>query len=271
VTEKPEFLRHEICQTLMGGMKACACVPLKSSEVTIGLLHLACASPHVSTENEQRLLSAIAEMAGTAFQRTTLHEQTREDARSLAQAYDATIEGWGRALELRDEVTEGHTRRVAELGEALAREMGMSGKDLIHIRRGAILHDIGKMGIPDAILHNPGKLSAEEWEIMRKHPVFAMEILSPISHLEPALDIPYCHHEKWDGTGYPRGLIGEQIPLAARVFAVVDVFDALINDRPYRKAWSVRKALAYIRAQSGAHFDPSVVETFLNWYRKKRR
>ena len=178
-------------------------------------------------------------------------------------AYDATIEGWSRAMDLRDEETEGHTQRVTDLTLKLARLMGIRDDQLIHIRRGALLHDMGKLGIPDQILLKPGKLTDDEWVIMRKHPVYAYDMLSSIEYLRPALDIPYCHHEKWDGSGYPRGLKGEEIPLAARIFAVIDAWDALTSDRPYRKAWSREKTLAYIREQTGSHFDPQVVEVFL--------
>ncbi len=181
----------------------------------------------------------------------------------LGLAYDAALEGWTRALDLRDQETEGHTQRVTDLAVQLARAMGLPDEEIVHIRRGALLHDIGKMGIPDRILLKPDALTAEEWEIMRKHPVYAYEMLHPIPYLRQALEIPYCHHEKWDGTGYPRGLKGEQIPLAARLFAVVDVWDALRSNRPYRKAWSDAEALEYIREQAGKHFDPAVVEVFL--------
>ncbi|MEA2575140.1 MAG: hypothetical protein QOH93_2438, partial [Chloroflexia bacterium] len=178
-------------------------------------------------------------------------------------AYEATLEGWSHALDLRDKETEGHTQRVTEMTVRLAQELGAPEADVVQIQRGALLHDIGKMGIPDSILLKPGPLTEEEWEIMRKHPVYAYELLSPISFLRPALDIPYCHHEKWDGTGYPLGLKGEQIPLAARIFAVVDVYDALSSDRPYRKSWPQDKVLAHIRELSGTHFDPRIVEAFL--------
>ena len=181
----------------------------------------------------------------------------------LAQAYEATLEGWSRALELRDKETEGHTQRVTEMTMRLTHAMGIYEAELVHIRRGALLHDIGKMGIPDDILRKPGPLTDEEKELMRKHPIYAYEMLSPITYLHPALDIPYCHHEKWDGTGYPRGLQGEQIPLAARIFAVVDVWDALLSNRPYRSGWSEEKVKAYIHEQAGTHFDPQVVEAFM--------
>ncbi len=178
------------------------------------------------------------------------------------QAYDATIEGWARAIELRDGDTEGHSRRVVRLALKLAQKMGVTGEALIHIRRGAMLHDIGKMAIPDGILLKTGKLSDEEWLIMKKHPVYAYEMLSSIQYLLPALDIPYCHHEWWDGSGYPRELSRESIPLAARIFAVVDVWDALQSDRPYRDAWSKAKATDYIKKLSGSQFDPRVIKAF---------
>jgi putative two-component system response regulator len=181
----------------------------------------------------------------------------------LLVAYDKTIEGWSLALDLRDRETEGHTRRVVGLTVKFAQVAGVSDEDLEHVRRGALLHDIGKMGIPDSILHKPGELTAAEWEIMRKHPLYAYQWLSSIKFLEPALHIPYAHHEKWDGTGYPRGLKGDEIPLAARIFAIVDVWDALCSDRPYRKSVSKAKALEYIRSQNGLHFDPSLTAVFL--------
>lgn len=184
----------------------------------------------------------------------------------LLTSYDKTIEGWSHALDLRDEETEGHTLRVTEKTLKLARLVGMNEMQLQHLRRGALLHDVGKLGIPDSILLKPGKLTPAEWEIMRRHPVHAYEWLSGIPYLEPALDIPYCHHEKWDGTGYPRGLKDEEIPLAARLFAIIDVWDALTSDRPYRKAMSLDEAREYILSQSGQHFDPDVVNLFIKHF-----
>ncbi len=197
--------------------------------------------------------------------RKLLNERANiDDAhRLLMEAYDATIEGWSNAMDLRDKETEGHTRRVTDMTLVLARAMGMRYDQLMHARRGALLHDIGKLGIPDNILLKAGQLTDEEWAIMRKHPQYAHELLAKISYLQPALDIPFCHHEKWDGSGYPRGLKGDEIPLAARLFAVVDVWDALTSDRPYRSAWSKEKAIDYIQEQSGKHFDPQVVEVLL--------
>ena len=205
----------------------------------------------------------LATQAAIAIDNATLLQNLQHTNKELIQAYDATIEGWSRALDLRDRETEGHTQRVTEMSLQLADKIGMSEAEKSDLRRGALLHDIGKMGVPDAILHKPGELTSSEWEIMRQHPSFAHQMLSPITYLKRALDISYCHHEKWDGTGYPHGLKGEEIPLAARVFAVVDVFDALTSDRPYRKAWTPEEAYRYIEAQAGTHFDPSVVKVFL--------
>ena len=180
----------------------------------------------------------------------------------LLSAYDATIEGWSRAMDLRDKETEGHTQRVTVLSDKLAQLAGISEDNLIHTRRGALLHDIGKLGVPDAILLKTGALTDEEWSIMRRHPQYAYDMIYPIEYLRPALDIPYCHHEKWDGSGYPRGLKGEEIPLAARVFAIIDVWDALTSDRPYRPAWDKQKTLKHINSESSKHFDPEIVKLF---------
>jgi len=180
----------------------------------------------------------LVRMVGMAWENVRLQVETLARANDLAKAYDDTLAGWGRALELRDEPTEGHTRRVTDLTLRLARSLGITDAELVDIRRGALLHDIGKMAIPDSILRKSGPLNAEETAVMNRHPEFAFKMLSGIAFVRSALDIPYCHHEHWDGTGYPRGLTGEAIPLAARIFAVVDVWDALTSDRPYRKAWS---------------------------------
>ena len=168
-------------------------------------------------------------------ERKKAEKALQEAHNNLQEAYDRTIEGWVRALDLRDRETEGHTQRVTELTIKVAKTLGFSAEELVHIRRGALLHDMGKMAIPDEILQKPGPLNEVEWEKMRQHPQYAYDMLSPITYLRPALDIPFCHHERWDGSGYPRGLKGEEIPLAARLFSIVDVWDALCSDRPYRK------------------------------------
>jgi putative nucleotidyltransferase with HDIG domain len=207
-------------------------------------------------------LETLAGQAAIAVDNAELFDGLQRSNTELQLAYDTTIEGWSGALDLRDKETEGHTLRVTELTVRLARAMNINEADLIHIRRGALLHDIGKMGIPDAILLKPGALTEEEWIIMRKHPVYALDLLSRIPYLRPALDIPYYHHEKWDGSGYPCRLKGEQIPLAARIFAVADVWDALRSDRPYRVGWTEEKARDHIINEAGKHFDPKVVEIF---------
>ncbi|HSK86923.1 MAG TPA: PAS domain S-box protein, partial [Anaerolineales bacterium] len=207
--------------------------------------------------------NTLAGQTAIAIENTSLFENLRATNQELVQAYDATIEGWSRAMDLRDRETEGHTQRVTKLTLELARAMGIEEARLLHIRRGALLHDIGKLGVPDQVLFKPGELTVEEREMIEKHVDFAYEMLAPIPYLKAALNIPYFHHEKWDGTGYPLGLRGEQIPLEARIFALVDVWDALLSDRPYRKAWTRQETIEYIRAYTGTHFDPRVVDHFL--------
>jgi putative nucleotidyltransferase with HDIG domain len=238
-------------------------VPLIAEGQVRGVLELFHRAPLQPDAEWQEFLDILAGQVALAIENMRLFRELQESNQALLQAYDATIEGWSYALDLRDKETEGHTQRVTELTLRLARALGINGEALVHIRRGALLHDIGKMGVPDSILHKPGPLTPDEWVIMRQHPVLAYEMLSRIEYLRPALDIPYCHHEKWDGTGYPRGLKGEEIPLAARIFAVVDVWDALTSDRPYRPAWTREQAVAYLREQAGKHFDPRIVEIFL--------
>jgi HD-GYP domain-containing protein (c-di-GMP phosphodiesterase class II) len=206
---------------------------------------------------------ALAEQTAIAIDSATLFTDLQRSHDDLKLAYDATILGWSHALDLRDRETHGHTERVTRMTVQLAQAYGLGEEDITHMQRGALLHDMGKIGVPDAVLHKPEQLTDEEWFQMRRHPQYAYEMLADIEYLRPALDIPYCHHEKWDGTGYPRKLKGEEIPLAARLFAVVDVWDALYYDRPYRKGWALDRTLEYIREQSGKHFDPSVVEVFL--------
>jgi PAS domain S-box-containing protein len=238
-------------------------VPLISKDKVQGVLEIFNRSPlHVEKE-WLNFLNMLGGQASIAVENALLFENLQKSNSDLESAYNATIEGWSHALDLRDKETEGHSQRVTELALKLSRSFGMDEDMLVNVKRGSLLHDIGKMGVPDSVLLKPGPLTEDEWRIMRQHPQFAYELLAPISYLQQALDIPYCHHEKWDGTGYPRGLKGEEIPLTARIFAIGDVWDALTNERPYRPAWSDSKALEYIRENSGTHFDPQVVELFL--------
>ncbi|HMO57384.1 MAG TPA: PAS domain S-box protein [Roseiflexaceae bacterium] len=207
-------------------------------------------------------LETLAGQAAIAIDHAHLFEDLQQSHTELILAYDTTIEGWSHALDLRDHETEGHTLRVTEMTIRLARAAGMNEEEVAHVRRGTLLHDIGKVGIPDSILLKPGPLTEEEWVVMRRHPQYAYELLAPIPYLHPALDIPYCHHERWDGSGYPRGLTAKQIPLAARLFAVVDVWDALRSDRPYRRGWPEAQVRAHIQSLAGTHFDPMAVRLF---------
>jgi len=258
-----DFPQSAICNLQSEGFVAYYGVPLVAKGQVKGVLEIFHRAPLTPDEEWLHFLEALAGQAAIAVDNATLFDDLRRSTIELTLAYDTTIEGWSRALDLREHETERHSQRVTEMTLRLAEAMAMSKAELVHVRRGALLHDIGKVGIPDDILLKPGSLSDEQWKIMRQHPVYAYQLLSPIAYLRPAMDIPYCHHEKWDGTGYPRGLKGEEIPLAARIFAVVDVWDALRSDRPYRKAWSEEQTHEYIREQAGKHFDPQVVEVFL--------
>lgn len=182
----------------------------------------------------------------------------------LRKNYDLTLDAWAKVLEYRDNETEGHSRRLAELSTNLARVLNLGEKEIVHIRRGALLHDIGKLAIPDSILLKPGLLTPEERKTMEQHPIFARQMLEQVSFLEPSIDVIYCHHERWDGKGYPQGLKGQQIPLSARIFTIVDQWDALRSDRPYRAAWTVEQTISYIRENAGVIYDPSLVESFLS-------
>jgi putative nucleotidyltransferase with HDIG domain len=215
------------------------------------------------SDTEIDLCYIFSYQVSLAIANALLYKRSQEAIVELTRAYDATLEGWSRVLDMRDHVTDEHTQRVADLTVALASRMSVPADELDNIRRGALLHDIGKMGIPDYILQNPEALTDEELQIMRTHPEKAYQLISQIDYLATAVDIPYCHHEKWDGTGYPRNLKGEEIPFAARIFAVVDVYDALTTDRPYQKAWTQSDALKYLQAQSGEHFYPQAVKKFV--------
>ena len=241
-------------------------VPMLAKGQLQGVIELYSRATLEPNDEWLEFLETYADQGAIAIENSQLLRSLERSNVELQRAYDRTIEGWANALDLKDEDTAGHSKRVTEMTVRLARLLGIGTEELVHVQRGALLHDIGKMGIPDSILLKRGPLTATEFEEMKKHPIYAYELLSPIEFLRPALDIPYCHHERWDGTGYPRGLKGEQIPLAARIFAAVDVFDALTSDRPYRAAWSKQKARDHIKEGVGTHFDPGVVQAFFNLF-----
>lgn len=252
----PKFLKE--------GFKSYYGVPLVAKGKVRGVMEIFHRTPLTPDSDWLDFMETLAGQAAIAVENGVLLTELQRTNFELTLAYNTTIEGWSRALDLRDRDTEGHTERVTDMAVRLAHRVGLSDSELIHIRRGAILHDIGKMAIPDSILLKPGPLDEKEWEIIRQHPRYAHELLAPISYLGPAVDIPHYHHEKWDGSGYPHGLKGNQIPLPARLFAVVDVYDALTSDRSYRPAWSKEKAITYIRDQMGKHFDPDIAIEFLH-------
>ncbi len=214
------------------------------------------------------MAQSFAHQAAAAIENARLFKEIQSSLEDLNRAYESTIEGWSKAMDLRDKETEGHTLRVTKMTEQLAMTMGIDEEQLVHIRRGALLHDIGKMGVPDRILLKPDNLTDDELIIMRRHPQYAYDMLSTIAYLRPALDIPYCHHERWDGSGYPQGLKAEEIPLAARLFSIIDVWDALTSDRPYRPAWTRKEALGYIKDLSGIQFEPEIVNKFIEMIRE---
>jgi PAS domain S-box-containing protein len=252
----PSFLKQE-------GFLAYFAAPLVVKGRVIGVIEVYQRRAFAPDREWTEFFEALAGQTAIAIENSRLFTELQRTTDDLVLAYDSTIEGWSRALDYRDRETEGHSRRVTEMTLAIAAGMQIRDRDLVHIRRGALLHDIGKLGVPDGILLKPGKLLPEEWEIMKRHTVIARDLLYPIEFLRPAIDIPYCHHEKWDGTGYPRGLKAEEIPFAARVFSVVDVYDALSSDRPYRPAWPAEKVREYLQERAGTEFDPAVVAMFL--------
>ena len=237
--------------------------PLVSKGKVLGVLEIFLREARKDNSEWMDYLETLAGQVAMAIENASLVDDMLHKQTELINAYNQTIEGWASALALKEEETAEHSQRVSEMTVSIAKAMGMKEEDLYQVRLGALLHDIGKIGIPDSILLKAGKLTDDEWKIMRKHPEYAFQMLAPIAYLRKALEIPYCHHEKWDGTGYPRGLKGEQIPLSARIFAVVDVWDALTSDRPYRKAWPEDTVIEYIKKESGSHFDPEVVKCFM--------
>jgi PAS domain S-box-containing protein len=252
------------------GFKSYVGIPLIAKGKVKGVLELFHRMPLTPEQDWLNFVEAVAGQAAIAIDNAELFENLQNSHCELLSAYDTTIEGWSRALDYRDKETEGHSRRVTDLTVRIAREMGISNEKLVHVRRGALLHDIGKLGVPDNILLKPGKLTDEEFETMKGHSEIAFSLLSPIEFLRPALDIPRFHHEKWDGSGYPLGLKGEEIPLFARMFAVADVWDALRSDRPYRPAWPEKRVREYMREKAGKDFDPVVVDLFFTIVTKTR-
>jgi hypothetical protein len=261
LSAEPSFRRGE--ELRAEGFLAYCGVPLIAKGKLRGILEVFHRSPLKANADWRDFLQTLAAQAAIAIDNAVLLERLQCSNRELTQAYEHTLEGWARALELRDWETEGHARRVTLMCVELAQELGIKGAELVQVRRGALLHDVGKIGIPDEILRKPGPLTAEEWIVMRRHPQLGYNLLKPIPFLDKALDIPLYHHEWWNGKGYPHGLSGDTIPLAARIFAVVDAWDAMRSDRPYRKALSVEDALDQIRSNSGSQFDPQIVEVFL--------
>ncbi len=261
LSHNPDFTRLNL--VVNEGFSAYGGTTLISRGDVRGLLEIFHRHPIRADQEWINFFEMLGGQAAIAIDNASLFNDLQRSNQELTSAYDATIEGWAQTLELRDRETEGHSRRVTEMALQLAQKVGIHGQALVHMRRGAILHDIGKIGVPDHILRKPGPLTPEEWEQMRQHPVYAYNLLSQIPYLRPSLDIPYAHHERWNGRGYPLGLKGEQIPLAARIFAIVDVYDALMSDRPYHTAMSKEEALAYLQKNAGVEFDPQLVEIFI--------
>jgi HD-GYP domain-containing protein (c-di-GMP phosphodiesterase class II) len=245
------------------GFRSYIGVPLIVKGQVKGIIEIFQRRPFDPPGDWREFLEALSRQAAIAIDNASMFEQLQRAHGEIVHAYDMTIEGWSRALDIRDNETHGHSQRVAAMTIMTAEILGISGKELVNVRRGALLHDIGKLGVPDSILLKPGKLTDEEMSVMKRHPTIAYEILSPIPFLREALDIPYLHHEKWDGSGYPKGMLGEAIPVPSRIFAVIDVWDALRSDRPYRPAWSEERIVEYLKAEKGKHFDPAIVDVFL--------
>ncbi len=239
-------------------------MPLIAKGRVLGVLEIFHRSLLDADEDWMDFLNIIAGQTAIAIDSALMFKELQKANFDLSMAYNATIDAWARALDLRDREKEGHTQRIADITTRFAASLGVKDIDLLHIRRGAALHDIGIVAIPDEIIFKPGPLDQEERKVVQRHPLYAIELLSPIKYLEKAVEIPHWHHERWDGTGYPDRLGGEEIPLSARLFALVDVYDALTSNRPYRPAWPKQDAIQYIESQSGTHFDPRLVPEFLN-------
>jgi putative nucleotidyltransferase with HDIG domain len=255
---------HQGAETLhrIAGFNVCAALPLMARGQVKGVLQFFLTKVGSADADWENFLQSLSLQTAIGIDHVEMLENLKRTNRDLALAYDETIKGWAIALELREKEDRGHAERVSVLSVRLASALGMSGESLDNMRRGALLHDIGKMAVPDSILYKTGSLSSDEWVTMRQHPTVGYRVLSNIEYLKPALDVVYCHHEKWDGSGYPRGLKGEEIPFSARIFAVIDVWDALTNDRKYRLAWPDDEVRAHLKSQGGKHFDPHILEVF---------
>ncbi len=255
---------HELDLFVREGFNFYVSAPLVAKGQLKGVLEVFSRSPLDVHEEWLQFLEALAGQAAIAVETASLFDDLQRTNDEMRLAYDAALVGWAKTIERHDVDAKGHNQRVTEMTLELARAMGMGGDDLVHLRRGSLLHDIGKVCIPDRILNKSGPLTQKEWKVVHKHPEYAYELLAPINHLRQSIDIPYCHHEHWDGAGYPRGLSKEQIPLSARLFSVVDVYDALLSPRPYREPWSEDRVVDYVRKQSGHQFDPAVVNAFFS-------
>ncbi|UCF36462.1 MAG: PAS domain S-box protein, partial [Acidobacteriota bacterium] len=266
--EGPEKVREGSLKA--DGFSSYVVSPLVVKERVEGALELFMKEAFDPDPDWLSFLEVLATQTSIAIDNATMFDDLRRSNMELGEAYDATIEGWARALELRDTETQGHAQRVTDLTIRMAKTLGIPYYKINHVRRGALLHDIGKLGIPDSILYKPGPLTEDEWQVMRQHPTYAKKMLDHVDYLKPALSIPYCHHERWNGGGYPQGLTGEAIPKEARIFAVIDVWDALLSDRPYRKAWTVEQTFDYLNDQRGLEFDPEVVDVFLHEMRSSQ-
>jgi putative nucleotidyltransferase with HDIG domain len=259
-----------VAQGRSEGIKATFATPLIAKGQLLGVLQVFFRRATSPSHDWLAFFDTLAGQSAIAISDARQFQALQRSNDDLVRAYDTTLAGWARALELRDKETRGHTQRVTEMAVRLATQLGVPETQLTHIRRGALLHDIGKMAVSDMVLLKPGPLTSEERVIMERHPVYAYNLLEPIDYLRLSIDIPYCHHEKWDGTGYPRGLKGTDIPLAARIFAVVDVWDALTSERPYRGAWTAERAEKHIKEHAGTHFDPTVVKAFISMLAEER-
>jgi HD-GYP domain-containing protein (c-di-GMP phosphodiesterase class II) len=246
-------------------------IPLQNLGETIGVLEIGSTKPFTPDAEWKNFFNMIAGQTAIAIVHVTQFHNIRRLNAELLKSYESTLEGWARVLEFKDHETKGHSDRVTQMAINLGKAMGLSSEELIHLRRGAVLHDIGKLCIPEEILFKDGPLDEAEWDIMKQHPIYAQEFIADIQFLQPVTNILLFHHERWDGSGYPFGLKNKQIPLAARIFMVIDVWDALSFDRPYRKAWPAEKVHQYLQENAGILFDPEVIDVFLELLSQQNR